>query len=118
MHKFFSPCEGFAASVPAGYIVRDGWIHFGLSTVCYHLDPPLDHLLHCPPLPTIAGSWALGKLLTQPSSPFYIVNDRFELLYSTLLLSSCQPSFLEKIFFDASPYGSRVCVESGRGGLP
>ena len=29
--------------------MRDGWIRFGLSTVCYHLDPPLDHLLHCPP---------------------------------------------------------------------
>jgi hypothetical protein len=40
------------------------------------------------------------------------------LSYSTLLLSVCQAPFLEKIFFDASLYNTRVCVEPGRGGLP
>ncbi len=56
-------------------IVRDGWIHFGLSTVCYHLDPPLDQLLHCPP-PHHSRRFGIEELLTQPSSPYQIVNDR------------------------------------------
>jgi len=80
-------------------VFRDGWIRLGLSTVCYHLDSQLDHLLHCPPLPTIAGSWALGKLLTQPSSPCFVL--------SMIAANSCilqyiiglSRGFLEKIFF-------------------
>jgi hypothetical protein len=77
--------------------LRDGWIHFGLSTVCYHLDPPLDQLLHCPPLHH-SRRFGIEELLTQPSSPYQIVNDRFELLYSTPYYRPVNPCSLKKSF--------------------